>query len=410
MKYLSGLIILFTTIGCTQKTEPRVWQSIEQRLQTQLITIKEGDTLNLPEGNFMFTKSLAMDGKANVIIRGKGMDKTILSFKNQTEGAQGLLISNGRNITLEDFSIEDAKGDNLKVSDTNGITFRRIRSVWAEGPKTENGAYALYPVLCKEVLIEECIAMGSSDAGIYVGQSDSVIIRNSKAYWNVAGIESENSRWVEIYGNEAYDNTGGILIFDLPGLTQYGHTTKVYSNHVHDNNHENFAAKGNIVASIPPGTGVMILATHQLELTGNKILNNKTVGIGVISYDLVAALNEGEVEQESSIGGVQTVNNNYTLDSLYNPYPYQIYIHNNTYENSHWFPAVGHDIGKLFLMKSFMSPPDIVYDGIADPQRANPEFCVQEIGDITVLNLDAAHDFKNLTKGAEQFKCVGVIL
>jgi parallel beta-helix repeat protein len=410
MKYLSGLIILFTTIGCTQKTEPRVWQSIEQRLQTQLITIKEGDTLNLPEGNFMFTKSLAMDGKANVIIRGKGMDKTILSFKNQTEGAQGLLISNGRNITLEDFSIEDAKGDNLKVSDTHGITFRRIRSVWAEGPKTENGAYALYPVLCKEVLIEECIAMGSSDAGIYVGQSDSVIIRNSKAYWNVAGIESENSRWVEIYGNEAYDNTGGILIFDLPGLTQYGHTTKVYSNHVHDNNHENFAAKGNIVASIPPGTGVMILATHQLELTGNKILNNKTVGIGVISYDLVAALNEGEVEQESSIGGVQTVNNNYTLDSLYNPYPYQIYIHNNTYENSHWFPAVGHDIGKLFLMKSFMSPPDIVYDGIADPQRANPEFCVQEIGDITVLNLDAAHDFKNLTKGAEQFKCVGVIL
>jgi len=256
----------------------------------------------------------------------------------------------------------------------------------------------------------ECIAMGSSDAGIYVGQSDSVIIRNSKAYWNVAGIESENSRWVEIYGNEAYDNTGGILIFDLPGLTQYGHTTKVYSNHVHDNNHENFAAKGNIVASIPPGTGVMILATHQLELTGNKILNNKTVGIGVISYDLVAALNEGEVEQESSIGGVQTVNNNYTLDSLYNPYPYQIYIHNNTYENSHWFPAVGQDIGKLFLMKSFMSPPDIVYDGIADPQRANPEFCVQEIGDITVLNLDAAHDFKNLTKGAEQFKCVGVIL
>jgi hypothetical protein len=36
---------------------------------------------------------------------------------------------------------------------------------------------------------------------------------------------------------------------------------------VYDNNHENFAAKGNIVASIPPGTGFMILATHQLELT-----------------------------------------------------------------------------------------------------------------------------------------------
>lgn len=409
MKYLPLFILML--IACAEeKSLPRTWQTIEQTLQTQLITIQDGDTLNLPEGNFMFTKGLAMDGKSNIVIQGKGMDKTILSFKNQTEGAQGLLISNGKNIVLQDFSIEDAKGDNLKVNEVDGITFTRIRSVWADGPKTENGAYALYPVLCKHVLIDECIAMGSSDAGIYVGQSDSVIIRNSKAYWNVAGIESENSRWVEIYGNEAYENTGGILVFDLPGLTQYGYHTKVYNNVVRDNNHENFAAKGNIVASIPPGTGMMILATHQLELTANKILNNKTIGIGVISYDLVAALNEDEVEQENSIGGAQTVNNNYTSDSLYNPYPYQIYIHNNTYENSHWFPALSHDIGKLFFMKSFMSPPDIAYDGIADPKRANPEFCVQETGDLTVLNLDAAHDFKNLTKGLEQFKCVGASL
>jgi parallel beta-helix repeat protein len=349
-----------------------------------------------------------MDGKSDIVIRGKGIDKTVLSFKNQTEGAQGLLISNGKNIVLQDFSIEDAKGDNLKVSEVVGLTLSRIRSVWADGPKTENGAYALYPVLCKHVLIENCIAMGSSDAGIYVGQSDSVIIRNSKAYWNVAGIESENSRWVEIYENEAYENTGGILVFDLPGLTQYGHSTKVYNNKVYDNNHENFAAKGNIVASIPPGTGFMILATHQLELTNNEIRNNKTVGIGVISYDLVTALNEGEVEQESSIGGVQTVNNNYLLDSLYNPYPYQIYIHNNTYSNSHWFPTLGHDIGKLFFVKSFMSPPDIAYDGIADPKRSNPEFCVQESDELTVMNLDAAHDFKNLTKGAKQFECEGM--
>lgn len=408
MKYLSCLIILFIIEGCKQKTEPLVWKSIEQSLQTQLITIHDGDTVDLPEGNFMFTKSLAMDGKSNILIRGKGMDKTILSFKNQTEGAQGLLISNGKNILLQDFSIEDAKGDNLKVSEVRGITFKRIRSVWAEGAKTENGAYALYPVLCKQVLIDECIAMGSSDAGIYVGQSDSVIIRNSKAYWNVAGIESENSRWVEIYGNEAYENTGGILIFDLPGLTQYGHTTKVYDNYVHDNNHENFAAKGNIVASIPPGTGLMVLATNTLELTRNKIIDNKTIGIGIISYDLVAALNEGEVEQEESIGGVQTVNNNYKVDSLYNPYPFNIFIHDNEYENSHWFPSTNNDIGKLFLTKSFMSPPDIAYDGIVNPDRPDAKLCIQEKEGIVFLDLDAAHDFKALSKEVSRYRCEGV--
>jgi parallel beta-helix repeat protein len=408
MRYVLFFVSVLFVACATQKPEPRVWQSIEQSLQTQLITLKDGDTLFLPAGNFMFTKGLALEGKSNVTIRGKGIDKTILSFKNQTEGAQGLLVSNGKNITLEDFSIEDAKGDNLKVSEVAGITLKRIRSVWADGPKTENGAYALYPVLCKHVLIDECIAMGSSDAGIYVGQSDSVIIRNSKAYWNVAGIESENSRWVEIYGNEAYENTGGILIFDLPGLTQYGHTTKVYNNKVFKNNHHNFAMRGNIVASIPPGTGVMILATHNLELTGNDIIDNKTVGTGIISYELVAALNEGEVEQQASIGGVQTVANNFRADSLYNPFPYRIYIHDNNFENSKWFPALGHDIGKLFFMKSFLNPPDIVFDGIEDPTRLQREICVQQGDDVIVIDLDAANDFKNLKKDARQFDCVGV--
>ena len=165
MKPFLLAIVALICLQCSTNNQPPItWQTIEKSLQTQLITAADGDTIHLPEGHFMFTKSITLDGKKNILIKGKGLDKTILSWKNQTEGAEGLHISNGKNIVLEDFSIEDAKGDNLKVNDTHGITFRRIRSAWAEGPKTENGAYALYPVLCTRVLIEECIAMGSSDA------------------------------------------------------------------------------------------------------------------------------------------------------------------------------------------------------------------------------------------------------
>ncbi len=405
MKHIYLLPFLLATISCSQNNSPRTWNSIENTLQTQLITINDGDTVHLPEGNFMFTKSLTMDGKNNIVIKGKGMDKTVLSWKNQTEGAEGLHISNGKNIVLEDFSVEDAKGDNVKVNDTHGITFRRIRSAWAAGPKTENGAYALYPVLCTNVLIEECIAMGSSDAGIYVGQSDSIIIRNNKAFWNVAGIESENSRWVEIYGNEAYDNTGGLLVFDLPGLNRYGHSTKVYKNHLHDNNYENFAQKGNIVASIPPGSGMMILATHDIEMYDNDIKDNRTVGVAVVSYELVAALNKEEVEQAGSIGGVQTVDNRYKEDSVYNPFPYNVSIHHNRFENSHWFPTLKNDIGKLLITKSFFSPPDILYDGIENPKQNDRGICIGENGKITFINLDAANDFKALSKDLGPLGC-----
>lgn len=403
------LVSCFLLFSCSEKPQSVFeWKSIERSLQTEMISVEDNGSITLPEGHFIFTKSLIMDGKQGIVIKGAGMNKTVLSFKNQTEGAQGLLITNGKNITLEDFTIEDAKGDNLKISETRNVILRRIRAQWTAGPSNANGAYALYPVMCTNVLMEECEAIGSSDAGIYVGQSDSVVIRNNKAYWNVAGIESENSRWVEIYGNEAWDNTGGLLIFDLPALTQYGHTTKVYNNFLHDNNHENFATPGNVVATIPPGTGIIILATHDLELTENKIVNNTTVGTAVVSYELVAALNKDTKQTPNAIGGVQTMNNNYQMDSLYNPYPFRIHIHHNIYENSNWFPTLSHDIGKLFFFKSFMSVPDIAFDGIRPEGKPDAELCLHDNGEITFIDLDAAHEFKNLSKDAGKYNCAGV--
>ncbi len=401
---LIGALAILALSCSSPEQKQRVWQTIEKSLQAQLITVEDGDTVNLPEGNFMFTKSLTMDGKNHVVIRGQGKDRTILSFSNQQEGAEGLHISNCKDIVLEDFSLEDAKGDNIKVNDTQGITFRRLISRWSAGPRAENGAYGIYPVLCKNVLISECEVMGSSDAGIYVGQSDSAIIQNNKVYWNVAGIESENSKWVEIHNNEAYDNTGGILVFDLPGLTTYGHSTRVFSNNVHDNNHENFAQKGNIVASIPPGSGVMILATHNLEMFDNNITDNQSVGISVISYELVAAVNKDEGEQRG-VGGAQVVKNNYKEDTAYNAFPYKISIHHNRFQNSHWFPSLGNDIGKLLLIKSFFSPPDVLYDGIGNPEMKDRSICIADNGEITFVNLDAGNDFKAFSKDTGPFDC-----
>ncbi len=391
--------------GCSSPPAEYIWKNVEKSLQTQLITVRDGDTIDLPEGHFMFTRSLTLDGKSGIVLRGQGLDKTVLSWRNQTEGAQGFLVSNCRNIVLQDFSVEDAKGDNLKVNDTRGLTLRRIRSVWSRGPHSENGAYALYPVLCKNVLVEECIAMGSSDAGIYVGQSDSVVIRSNTAYWNVAGIEAENSRWVEIYGNNAYDNTGGLLIFDLPGLTQYGHTTRAYKNNIHDNNHENFAQPGNIVASIPPGSGIMVLATHDVQLYDNDIKDNRTVGVAIISYELVAALNKGVKDQPGAVGGAQTVRNRFREDTLYNPFPYNITVFRNRVSNSHWFPAISIDVGKLLIWHSPFTPPALLYDGISDPDRKQHNICFAENGDVRFVNLDAANEFKALSMDVAPFVC-----
>ena len=392
------LSLLIASCGTPESNLP--WKSIEADLQTRLITTPDSAVIELPAGYFMFTKSILLDGKKSITIKGAGIDKTVLSFANQEEGAEGMKVSNCVNVTLQNFTIEDAKGDNIKVTDTNGLTIQYVKSHWTGKPKETNGAYAYYPVLSKNILIENSIAAGASDAGVYVGQSDSVIIRNNKAYHNVAGIESENSKWVEIYGNEAYNNTGGILVFDLPGLTQVGHTTRVYENIVERNNFKNFAPEGNIVATVPPGTGIMLLATRNIEIFSNVVTDNRTAGIAIASYDLVTALGSGEGTQlDSNIAQAQT-------DEKYDPYPTDIYIHHNVFNNSHWFPTIKNDFGLLFMTKFPLNTPDIVWDGIS-PDRTTVGLCLEENGEITFADLDAANDFEALTTDWTTFACEG---
>ena len=74
-----------------------------------MILAKPGDVIELPEGKLDLTATLSLSVE-NVTIRGKGMDKTILSFKNQKTGSAGMLVTAG-GFTLENLAIEDTKGD-----------------------------------------------------------------------------------------------------------------------------------------------------------------------------------------------------------------------------------------------------------------------------------------------------------
>lgn len=370
-------------------------QEVQKKIQTQLIMVEDGETIDLDEGTFIIGTTLSMEGKKNVTIRGKGIGKTVLSFKGQGSGAEGLRISNAENIVLEDFSIQDAKGDCIKAMDVKGITFRRIRAEWTGKLSPKNGSYALYPVLCEKVLIEESIARGASDAGIYVGQSKEIIVRNCKAYENVAGIEIENSLNAEVYNNEAYNNTGGILVFDLPDLKlKRGGNCKVYNNYVHDNNTKNFAPKGNIVGKVPLGTGMLLLAATNVEIYNNRVINNRTVPTGIISYYMT----------ENPIN-----------DPSYYPYPTAINIHDNEYSKERKRATGKGRLGKLyrFKLRFGKNVPDIVYDGILDEKLlladkkypADKRICLSNNKGASYANIDAANDFKNVSRDLKEVQC-----
>jgi parallel beta-helix repeat protein len=324
-----------------------------------------------------------MEGKENIVIRGAGMNGTILSFAGQVEGAQGLSITNCTNITLEDFTVQDAKGDAIKCQYVDGITFRRVKAQWLGGPKPTNGAYGLYPVQCENVLIEHCVAIAASDAGLYVGQSKDIIVRFSEAFDNVAGIEIENSTRADVYGNNVHGNAGGILVFDLPDLAvKEGKQVRIFDNIIKDNNIDNFAPEGNIVGKVPSGTGIMVMATEQVEVFDNTIINNKTAGTAVVSYYIT--------EEE-------------TKDSQYNPYTSAIYIHHNIYRRAPQIPTLDHDIGLLLFIHFFRDVPDIIYDGMPDPRYVGDNglipdsrrLCIADNHEAGYLNLDISKNFES---------------
>lgn len=292
----------------------------EKKLQQQLLDAKPGDVIDLPAGKYALSRSISLTANG-VTVRGKGMDKTILSFARQNSGAEGMLVT-GDDFTIEDLALEDSKGDALKINGVRNTVIRRVRAEWTGGPKTSNGAYGLYPVQVTNVLIEGAVVKGASDAGIYVGQSNNIIVRNNRAEGNVAGIEIENSTAADVYGNTATGNAGGILVFNMPNLPVPGSRTRVYRNRVEANNHANFGAVGSAVSSVPPGSGVIVNSNDMVEIFDNDIKDNQTANVIISSYYST---------------GFDTKRG---IAKAYDPYPQNIYVTGNR------FSGGGNDPGK----------------------------------------------------------------
>ena len=159
-----SLLISFNCLGAITIISPS--EDPYSEIQEALILAEPGDIIRLTSGLYELEDSLSID-VANIRLEGEGLDKTVLSFKNQKSGAQGLSVTSD-NVVLQDFAIEDAKGDAIKVKGVDGISFIRVRTEWTGGVSSDNGAYGLYPVESKNVLIDSCVAIGASDAGIYL--------------------------------------------------------------------------------------------------------------------------------------------------------------------------------------------------------------------------------------------------
>ncbi len=406
--FVAGFFIAVLFFSCNQKAEKQDGYTTEisygpgdeSNITEAFLSLKDSSSILLKAGIYKFD-NLSIAQLKHILIRGEGYDKTILDFSAQSQGGEGIRVTDVKGFTIADMTIRDSKGDLIKINKCRDVIIRNLHATWKTADSS-SGGYAIYPVLCKNILIENCYAEGSSDAGIYVGQSDSAIVKNCKAAKNVAGCEIENTTNAQVYNNEFYNNTAGFLMFDLPDLSKRGGHIKAYNNYFHDNNNRNFAKAGSFgtisgVGNASPGSGVIILAVSNVELYNNRIINNNSCSISIASGFAVDDKAADKIKNE------------------YFPISQNVKIYGNTIEMGKEFPAPAfeHHIGKLLVaieqqlnaldaQRKNKRIPFIMYDGISTNilnrgTKLNPDsICIHQPGDNVFVNAD----FLNIAKPA----------
>ncbi len=337
---------------------------------------EDNSVVTLPAGCFKMNNQLTIDSKNNLVLRGAGVDQTYLDFSD-VDGKDGIAISGGSNITISDLQVAEASKNGIKADGVEGIIIRDVATIWMEVPRARDedgnlrGTYGIYPVKSQNVLIEDTWSYGSADAGIYVGQTIGAVVRNNVAEKNIAGIEIENSSSVDVYGNLAFANTGGVLLFDLPGATTLGRLVddvRIFDNVIRDNNLVNYVDTTcqnglggcGVVGIVPPGTGIVILSGRNGEFFNNTITNHDSMAVAMTSYLLV---NENPAAYDPTSGSSEGS----AIAAGWNPVPTNMYFHDNDIVNVGANPngALIEDMVLAYNL-NHLAFPAVFYDGAGE--------------------------------------------
>ena len=168
-------------------------------------------------------------------------------IQNPGDEENGITVQDGGDgFVLKNVTVQNFKENGVYLFHVDHFLLSHVVAI-------NNKEYGLFPVLCKYGVVEYCSATGSSDTGIYIGQSDSIAVQFNEAHGNVNGFEIENSTGVAVLKNHSYDNVSGLMIDLLPGLTvKTSSNILVADNNIENNNHVNFAARG-FEAFVPSG-------------------------------------------------------------------------------------------------------------------------------------------------------------
>ncbi len=224
--------------------------------------------------------------KAGIQLVGMNEKSKEIIIQNPGDEENGIEVtSNGNGFVLKNVTVQNFKDNGVLLTGVDNFILDHVKAI-------NNKEYGLFPVFCHHGVITYCSATGSSDTGIYVGQSTDIEVQYNTAFANVSGFEIENCTNVNASFNESYDNAGGLLVFLLPGLiVKSASNISVIKNYIHDNNRANFSTpQGGFEFFVPTGSGILVVGADNTTIQKNIISHNNFVGIATVSSLIIGSL------------------------------------------------------------------------------------------------------------------------
>jgi len=274
-----------TTLGTTASTGKVIEVRDGENIQNAVNVANAGDTVAVYPGTYKETVYVDKDGitLSGVIVGGEWPKLDGEGVKNDA------ILYSGNNVTVENFHISKYKGNGVFGQAGNNFVIRN-------NIVDDAGVYGIFPQYGKNGIISGNVLSNIADAAIYVGMSDNIDVIANEVFDSVAGIEIENTRHALVEGNYVHDNTGGILVFIMPGLPlKTTYDVIIRRNFIVNNNHPNFGAPGSAVAGIPAGSGIVIVASDDVVIEDNIITGNNSYGIGTTDFGFFKS-NDKDVE------------------------------------------------------------------------------------------------------------------
>ena len=152
----------------------------------------------------------------------------------------------------------------------------------------DNGEYAIFPVASTHGRLSHDLgATTRSDACLYVGEDDDVVVDHSMATDCQIGFEIENSRHVVMRKNVSRANTAGIIVDVInERLTTVCADNRVEDNLFDANNRPSSASPEDDTADLIPGIGIIVAGADRTTVAHNVVRGNTLAGLTLVDFCL----------------------------------------------------------------------------------------------------------------------------